>query len=621
MRRRMILLTALSLAAGCHPAPGALPAGPVPSAAAVQELPRITGHVAFPDRAIASTPADVVSRATVSVIDSNNQTVAVTLTDDAGRFSLAVTGFTPAAGTFYTLEAIKSLSTGSVGGNALRMRTFVQWTGSGWTSCTGAIDVAISPTTTAVAIVEATQAGVGFAETMGIVADETVVSTSPVLNAHWQRVRSLVSSLLSKDLDPIARISLSSGSYLALPERAVIFQPNLAAGTFTDTSLMLDGSIQLTGALPRPRVVEEASFAAAGVTSTAVVANDGTYVYVRPWNTNTGWVKIGTGYKGTTAGVNGGGYGVTSQVLNAGFFGGYVYQSLYGNNGLLERLNVTSGATGTVAVTPSLVYRETGLTTTGTHVNVASDGTFLYNAAFSINNGGNNGFTVRVYDPSNGFGLVRQLFLDGANTPLANTSYGQDCMADGVYFYAMEWASSPPMNGRARMRRYRLSDGQLEAETTFSQDYPQADPLTGSYDWVNNKFWFGDYNSNTIRRTAGRAFPATGTWLSPPLDMGSAAPLLGRLNYNAVATDGQVVKLELRSANTQEGLTGAFSGPGGAGTYYTASGTPVNPIHNRQRWLQIRATMEPDATGSTATGTPIANTTPRLYGVSVEAIP
>lgn len=623
MRRKLMLLTALAIAAGCHPAPGSFPAAMTPAGTSVQEIPRINGHVDFPERAIASTTSDLVTRATVSVIDSTNQTVAVTLTDADGKFSLSVAGFTPAAGSFYTLEAIKGLSAAASGGAAIRMRTIVQWTGAGWNSCTGADAVAITPTTTAVAIVKATQAGVGFPETLGAVSAAEVVSTNATLNTHWQKVRNLVNSLLVKDIDPIARITLSAGTYSAFPDKANLIRPNLASGTFSSTNLMLDGSLQLTGALPRPKVEDEVSFAASGASTVGVVAMDGNYVYVRPWAAKTGWIKIGTGYNGTTQGAYGGGYNITSEVLNAGFYGGYLYQVLHGagNNGMLERVNVSTGATSSVALGAPALFRETGLTDVGTWANMISDGNYLYNWTWTILNRGFNGFTLRVFDPTNSFALVRQMDLDGANTPLVGTSYGQGGMVDGVYFYANEWAYSAPRNGRARMRRYRLSDGQLEAETTYFQDYPTDDPLTGCYDWINNKFWFGNYQSNVIHRTAGRAFPASGTWLSPPIDLGSTAPLLGRLNFNAVATGGQVVKFDLRSSDTRDGLSGAFSGPNGTTSHYTASGTPVNPIHNRQRWLQIRATLEPNTTGTTASGTPAANTTPRLYGVSVEVIP
>ncbi|MNX82027.1 hypothetical protein D3C86_1137380 [compost metagenome] len=189
----------------------------------------------------------------------------------------------------------------------------------------------------------------------------------------------------------------------------------------------------------------------------------------------------------------------------------------------------------------------------------------------------------------------------------------------------MEWIANQDgngvagiYNGSARMRRYRLSDGQLEAEASFKQQTPQDDPITGCYDPVNNKFWFATYQSENIHRTPGRSFPGTGTWTSAPIDLGGVAPLYGRLAFNAVTTQaGQAVRVRIRSANDANALQGAtWYGPTGTGDHYTTSGTAINPIHHRNRWAQIQATLVASTDSIT-----VANTTPRLYGVSLEAVP
>ncbi|MNY36607.1 hypothetical protein D3C86_1711100 [compost metagenome] len=101
------------------------------------------------------------------------------------------------------------------------------------------------------------------------------------------------------------------------------------------------------------------------------------------------------------------------------------------------------------------------------------------------------------------------------------------------------------------------------------------------------------------------------------MDMGSNAPLFKRLGFSAVATGGQTVRLQLRSAGSEVGLAGAtWYGPTGTGDSYAVSASSINPIHNGDRWVQVRATLTP-AVQNAATG---LATTPRLYGVNLEAI-
>ncbi len=620
MRQRSRIGTLLTLASGalligCQVLPGAPTARTPVTANAQSEIPSLRGHVQYPgDREIAATTGTIVSRATVSIMDAAGQTVAATLTDAAGNFTLSVNGaFTPTAGAYYTVEAIKGLVGNTSAGHAVRMRTLLQWTGTAWNSCTGGATIAISPTTTAVAIIKYAQAAVTFADTMGTVTGATVTSGNATLAANWQAVQNLVTDMLWRDVDPVGRIGFSAGVYSAVLDQVALVQPNLSVGTFANTSLMLDGSLQLTGSLPRPKSNNETSFDT-GLAKAGTVATDGTYLYLCPWTTPGVWSKVGTGFGGSTEGTVYTTYANRTTMFgpNAAFYGGYLYVPYYSNTLAVERLNTTSGATDSVAFPSPLIFRNTGLSGSGGDIYLNTDGKYFYNGSYAISGGVNNGYTVRIFDPANGFALVRQITGDGANTPLANTSYYSDSMfVDGVYFYCMEWAGGGGI--AARMRRYRLSDGQLEAETTFSQDYPTDDPLTGAYDPVNNKFWFANYQTGVVHRTAGRSFPASGTWISEPLDTGGASPVYGRLSFNGVAVDGQTVKLRLRTASDAAGLESApWYGPTGRGDSYTVSGTPINAVH-RERWVQIQATLAPDSVTR-------ANTTPRLYGVTVEAI-
>lgn len=627
--RSLPLLLACALLVGC-PFGAAQAPRPLAPAASV-EVARMQGRVAFPAREVAATPVDVARRATVSVIDASQQTVAATLTDADGAFSLAL-GFAPAAGSYYVVEAIKPLTGDDSGGRVVRLRTLVQWTGSAWTSCTGGA-IALTPATTAVCVIKATQPTLGYPETMGVVANEAVVSTHPTLNASWASVKTLVASLLARDLDPLAGILLQGADYVLASEQSALFHPNLAQGTFGGTWQLLDGSVQLAGSLPRPGSADDLSFVATGSLYASVIATDGTYLYLKRWPSGTtAWMRVGSGYGATTRGatysslVN-----ATSQTVSGAYdvIGGvgYLVQPKYspGETNTLELVRTSNSAVSTTSVSPSLLFREMAQSTGGIWTLLASDGDYFYNGA---SNEGKTGFVLRIYDPSNNFAFVRQMNLDGAGTPLAGIGYPNHntCfMADGVYAYAMEWIAnhdgngvSGIYNGSARMRRYRLSDGQLEAETSFRQQTPMDDPLTGCFDPVNNKFWFATYQKEIIHRTPGRSFPAAGTWVSTPIDLGGTAPLYGRLNFSAVTTQaGQAVRFRIRSANDANSLASAtWYGPTGAGDYYTTSGTAVNPVHQRNRWAQIQATL----TASTDSVT-VANTTPRLYGVSLEAVP
>ncbi len=79
----------------------------------------------------------MVGATTVSFIEmSGYSTVATGRTDATGAFSLNLGTFTPAFGGVYLLEAIRGLSAQGPGQPAPRFRTFVSWTGSGWTSMT-----------------------------------------------------------------------------------------------------------------------------------------------------------------------------------------------------------------------------------------------------------------------------------------------------------------------------------------------------------------------------------------------------------------------------------------------------------------------------------------------------
>lgn len=93
--------------------------------------------------------------ASVTLADRFGNAITSAITDGAGNFSLAPSGFIPAPGRLYFLEAAKSLGQGAPGKAMARFRTVLQWSGAGWLSVSGATEsslIVLNPLTTAVAI-------------------------------------------------------------------------------------------------------------------------------------------------------------------------------------------------------------------------------------------------------------------------------------------------------------------------------------------------------------------------------------------------------------------------------------------------------------------------------------
>lgn len=571
----------------------------------------LTGRVEFPGRRISAAAPELLDRATVSLLAPDGQTVAATVTGSGGTFSLGLGSFVPTAGVFYTVEAMKTVGAGEGGSRVLRLRTLARWNGTSWLSCSGAGTVQINTLTTTVALIRALRPDdVTGEETIGVVSGSGVSSANPAIASHWERLADLVADLLARDNDPVARIAYEGGTFLATGDRGTLLAPNMAVGSHSGTVYMLDGSVQLSGALPRPNWNDETTFSS-GLSATGLVVTDGTYLYVRPWGNAGAFRKIGTGFNGTTAGASFGTYSTSmASALTAGYYGGYIYQLNTPGFGTLQRLNVGNGAVDTVGLSVPALPRSPG----ESQGYFFTDGDYFYNVTYTVGGAGYfNGFTLRVYDPRNDFAFVRSLALDAANTPLANTSfYADGVLADGKYVFMMEWIGGA--GGAARMRRYRLEDGQLETEYQFSQlgGSSPNDPIHGCYDWVNNKYWFGNYASGLIHRTAGRTFPASGTWVSAPMDAGSAVPVYGRIRWNAAVAPGESVSFRVRTADSKAGLAQAtFVGPTSAADSYTTSGAALGANLGRKRWLQLQATLTPSTS---------ANTTPRLYGATVEVL-
>ncbi|MEB3204756.1 MAG: IPT/TIG domain-containing protein, partial [Candidatus Sericytochromatia bacterium] len=103
-------------------------------------------------RKIQASVAEVVSFATISLIDAeSNSAAASTVSNGRGQFTLSMNGFIPDTGRAYYLEASKGLNGHMPGSPVVRFRTLVRWNGSSWESLSGST-ISISSLTTAVSI-------------------------------------------------------------------------------------------------------------------------------------------------------------------------------------------------------------------------------------------------------------------------------------------------------------------------------------------------------------------------------------------------------------------------------------------------------------------------------------
>ncbi len=313
------------------------------------------------------------------------------------------------------------------------------------------------------------------------------------------------------------------------PEREVLWQQGGAEayrlGISKDVALFEDGSVGRVLTPPPMRFNregQEAAFAAGGVAGTAVLCSDGTYVYVKGYYTPKGlypgrdvFERIGTGFGGTDAGQN---YGVLTEApvrgVSATYHGdGFIYADDRSRDELL-RISPVTGAADRVRVPDGLLDLETGLVFDG-HSLITSDGTHIYNVSWGVNGIRRAGWTVRVFDPADGWRVVRE-FVVGPTSTGFGYLFTDGVIADGHYLYLVEFGTGLTH----RVRVVDAQDGRLVEE--FESDQAETDILSGQYDWVNNKVWFGQLNGPTVYRYTGRRLPDSGSLTSVPIGPGGA---------------------------------------------------------------------------------------------------
>ncbi|MBU6429735.1 MAG: IPT/TIG domain-containing protein, partial [Cyanobacteria bacterium REEB65] len=178
-------------------------------------VPAIVGRAIWPTpgRRVQTTMTDIASASTVSLIDtSTDTTVATTVTDGSGNFSLSFSGWSPVAGRVYNLEAIKGLANNLPGNNAARVRTLIAFNSGAWSSITvGGIDITDGTTALSVgAALRNAQAGpFNFNSLLGTVFGTTYSPVTGLSSSDYTSLLNLVDSAITNNWDPVATIGLT----------------------------------------------------------------------------------------------------------------------------------------------------------------------------------------------------------------------------------------------------------------------------------------------------------------------------------------------------------------------------------------------------------------------------
>ncbi len=308
----------------------------------------------------------------------------------------------------------------------------------------------------------------------------------------------------------------------SVPERQVVWQQDgaiaLSRGTGENVVLSDDGSVGRTMSPPPIRFnAAETSFLSEGVTGTAVLCTDGTYLYVKRFYTPRDlypgsdlFARIGTGFNGTVAGQN---YGIVTetpiQSISATFHSdGFIYSEHHTARSVL-RISPVTGRIDTIEVPDRLLDLSRGLPFDD-HALITSDGEFIYNVSAGINGVKRSGWTVRVFDPANAWRVVRQFTVQPTETGFGYL-FTDGAIADGRFIYLIEF-------GTGLTHRVRVVDAQTGAFVEeFESDQAQTDILGGQFDWVNNVVWLGQLRGGMVYRYPGQSLPEFGTLTSEPV--------------------------------------------------------------------------------------------------------
>ncbi len=240
------------------------------------------------------------------------------------------------------------------------------------------------------------------------------------------------------------------------------------------------------------------SFGLELVTPSGVVVTNGTHLFTKDVYDNPGGnsvvYEIGSGYGSTTAGQLAGVTFEISSTYSMAYdpVSNTIYNGKSTNSGYsIETYELTSEALSTESVPDGLLVPDTGCVGDSDKLLIASDALYIYNLAYSVNGGGLNGFTVKVFDPGNYMVLVRH-FTSGM------TSFEvRGCFADGDYLYAVEWTG----DDTARILQIDAVTGEQAAVWRYNQGDTNA--AGGCYDTTNDVVWMGEVGGSTVYKYSG----------------------------------------------------------------------------------------------------------------------
>ena len=238
--------------------------------------------------------------------------------------------------------------------------------------------------------------------------------------------------------------------------------------------------------------------------SAGLLAGDGVYLYARARSGQTGpvrWQKIDP----SNGSVSQFGPDLSARpALSAFYYDDYIYSgyvtksgtpATYQIQGVLKDSTTTRNISLDAAKPP--LERSTGaaVATSTPAVLFASDGTNIYNVAYTLTTSGGD----PVYD---GF-KVRKYTMAGAwvsDTSISMPSFKlSHVLADDAHLYLGEWTGADG----ARVLKVAKSDGGIVNQWT--NDQGQTKVCAGFYDQANNTFWLGHLTANSFFKYAGSA--------------------------------------------------------------------------------------------------------------------
>ncbi len=163
------------------------------------------------------------------------------------------------------------------------------------------------------------------------------------------------------------------------------------------------------------------------------------------------------------------------------------------------------GAISTVTVPAGLLYRDTGKVEPGDALLTAND-RYLFNVAYRRTPGSYDGFKYRIFDPTQGFALVKEAAVG------AQSFYTDGIVADDQFIYVIEWTGSTGRVWRIDWHADQLVTGNWRV----SQWANTPGQINGQYDWAHGEVVLSSLYTGHIYRYAGNPWaPAdTGNWIS-----------------------------------------------------------------------------------------------------------